>query len=83
MDPQQPQNSARKEQPLSAAEYGGVAFQFVGALLLFLYLGKWLDAKLGTAPWLLMVGVFGGAAIGFYAMYRKLMRQFSDEQKPR
>ena len=24
------------------------------AILLFLYIGKWLDAKLGTAPWLLM-----------------------------
>jgi F0F1-type ATP synthase assembly protein I len=38
-----------------------------------LYLGQWLDRKFGTAPWLLMIGVFGGAALSFYSMYRKLM----------
>jgi F0F1-type ATP synthase assembly protein I len=60
--------------PAPGLEFAGVGFQFVAAILLFLYLGKWLDAKLGTAPWLLITGVFVGAGGGFYSMYRKLTR---------
>ena len=43
------------------------------AVLAGLYLGQWLDRKLGTAPWLLIVGVFAGAGASFYSMYTKLM----------
>jgi F0F1-type ATP synthase assembly protein I len=57
----------------SPAEFAGSGVQFVVAILLFLYLGKWLDAKLGTAPWLLMLGVFVGAGAGFYSFYRRIM----------
>ena len=34
----------------SAATYAGVGLQFLGAILLFLYIGRWLDARLGTSP---------------------------------
>jgi len=57
----------------SPAEFAGSGVQFVVAILLFLYIGKWLDAKLGTAPWLLMAGVFVGAVAGFYSFYRRIM----------
>jgi ATP synthase protein I len=50
-----------------------LAFQFVAAILLFLFLGRWLDSKLGTAPWLLILGVFLGAGAAFFSIYRKLM----------
>jgi ATP synthase protein I len=55
------------------ASFAGAGLQFVLAILLFLYVGKWLDGKLGTAPWLLVVGVFLGAAAGFYSFYRRIM----------
>ena len=57
----------------SPATFAGAGVQFVVSILLFLYLGKWLDGKLGTAPWLLMAGVFVGAAAGFYSFYVKIM----------
>jgi len=57
----------------SPASFAGAGAQFVLAILLFLYIGKWLDAKLGTSPWLLMIGVFVGAAAGFYSFYRRIM----------
>ena len=57
----------------SPAEFAGSGVQFVVAILFFLYVGKWLDAKLGTAPWLLMLGVFVGAVAGFYSFYRRIM----------
>jgi F0F1-type ATP synthase assembly protein I len=57
----------------SAASYASLGVQFVVAILLFLWVGKWLDAKLGTSPWLLIIGTFVGAAAGFYNLYRKIM----------
>lgn len=55
------------------ASFAGAGVQFVASILLFLYIGKWLDGKLGTAPWLLVAGVFVGAAAGFYSFYLKIM----------
>ena len=57
----------------SPAMFAGAGVQFVISILLFLYIGKWADAKLGTAPWLLMAGVFVGAGAGFYSFYRRIM----------
>jgi quinol-cytochrome oxidoreductase complex cytochrome b subunit len=53
--------------------YAGYGLQFVIALLVFLYLGQWVDRKLGTAPTFLIIGVFLGAGGAFYSMYRSLM----------
>jgi ATP synthase protein I len=72
-----------EERGPSAATYAGLGFQFVGAILLFLYLGRWLDGKLGTTPWLLIVGVFVGAGAAFYSLYRKLMREQAREDARR
>ena len=57
----------------SPAQFAGSGVQFVVSILLFLYIGKWLDEKFGTEPWLLMVGVFVGAGAGFYSFYRRIM----------
>jgi F0F1-type ATP synthase assembly protein I len=67
----------------SATEFAGVGIQFALAILLFLYLGQWLDSKLGTAPWLLILGVFLGAGLGFYSMYRRLMAAQAREDAAR
>jgi len=55
-----------------ASELAGFGVQFVVAILLFLYVGQWLDRRLGTAPWLMILGIFAGAGGTFYAMFRKL-----------
>jgi F0F1-type ATP synthase assembly protein I len=57
----------------SMAEFAGVGFQFALSILLFLYVGKWIDGRFGTAPIFLVLGVFLGAGIAFYNMYRRLM----------
>lgn len=56
----------------TSADLAGLGVQFVVAVLLFLFVGKWLDARLGTAPWLTILGVFVGAGASMYAMYRKV-----------
>jgi ATP synthase protein I len=63
--------------------YLGLGLQFAFAILLFVYLGQWLDRRFGTAPWLLLIGVFVGAGGGFYSIYRKLMTDLRRDEARR
>jgi len=65
------------------AEFAGVGLQFAVSILVFLYVGQWLDRKLGTDPWFLIIGVFTGASAAFYSMYRKLMKAQAREDAAR
>ena len=67
----------------SGAAYLGLGLQFGLAIILFMFVGKWLDARLGTSPWLLILGVFVGAAGGFYSIYRRLMEDQKREDARR
>ena len=55
---------------VSGMEFAGIGIQFALTILVFAFAGVWLDNRLGTSPWLLLVFVFGGAAGGFFSMYR-------------
>lgn len=57
----------------AAAKYAGLGFQLVASILLFLYLGRWVDRRIGTEPLFLLLGVFTGLAASIYSMYRSLM----------
>lgn len=67
----------------SAAAYAGLGLTFVVAVLLGLYAGQWLDRRFGTAPWLMIAGVFLGAGGAFYGMYRRLMADLAREDEAR
>jgi F0F1-type ATP synthase assembly protein I len=67
----------------SVGEFAGVGLQFAVSILLFVFLGQWLDRRLGTAPWLLLAGVFLGSGASFYSMYRKLMAAQAREDEAR
>lgn len=57
----------------SGAEFAGVGIQLGLTLTLAALLGRWLDARLGTSPWLLIVLVFVGAAAALYSIYRRVI----------
>jgi F0F1-type ATP synthase assembly protein I len=80
-----PTNDPRQkpEKGLPVGEYAGLGIQFAASIVVFLYLGQWLDRKLGTAPWLLLAGVFIGAGGSFYSMYRRLMAAQAREDAAR
>ncbi|HSU96132.1 MAG TPA: AtpZ/AtpI family protein [Gemmatimonadaceae bacterium] len=65
----------------SASDFAGIGLQFAASVLLFGYAGQWLDRRLGTGPWLLIIGVFLGAGGAFYSMYRKLMAAQTDQDR--
>ena len=77
--PPRPPADASHEAAARSGELGGLAmaglgFQFAVALVVFYYLGQWLDRRLGTAPVFLLGCVFVGGGASFYAMYTQLMR---------
>ena len=57
---------------LSGIDFAAIPFQLAICILAGVYAGQWLDKKLGSAPWLLIVGVFLGAGLSFYSIYVKL-----------
>ena len=79
-DPADVLRRGREEGPGMGA-YAGLGLQFAVSILVFLFVGQWLDRKLGTAPIFLLVGVFVGAGASFYSMYRKLMAIQAEEER--
>lgn len=52
----------------------GISAQLVGTILIGLFLGKWLDAELGTLPLFLILGLLLGLASGIYSMLQLIKR---------
>ncbi len=59
---------------LGGLAMAGLGFLFAASLVVFYFLGQWLDRRLGTAPVFLLGCVFVGGGASFYAMYTQLMR---------
>ncbi len=57
--------------------------QFAVAVILFVFLGQWLDKKFGTSPVFLFVCVFVGSGAALYSMYRTLNAVNSAEDEMR
>jgi F0F1-type ATP synthase assembly protein I len=77
-----PSDEERRERS-TAARFAGVGLQFAVTLLICLWLGTWLDRKFGTAPVFLYVGVFLGAGVAFFSMYRQLMANLERDEAAR
>lgn len=57
----------------SGPDFTHLGVQFAASILFFTYIGYWLDKKLGTSPWLIILFVFIGAGGAFYSVYRKVI----------
>jgi ATP synthase protein I len=55
-----------------AMQYAGLGVTFAAAIVLSTLLGNWVDGKLGTAPWGVMVGVFAGFGMGIAWLFRRV-----------
>ncbi|WP_053334052.1 AtpZ/AtpI family protein [Gemmatimonas phototrophica] len=52
----------------------GLGTQFFGSILLFVWVGNWLDHRFDTAPLFLLGGVLVGGGGTFYLSYRQLTK---------
>jgi ATP synthase protein I len=67
-----PERRLSAQRVISGGEFAGIGLQFALTILVFVFGGVWLDRRLGTSPWFLIVFVFVGSAAGVYSMYRKV-----------
>jgi ATP synthase protein I len=72
MEPDGASDKSNRRKGTSPVVFAGAGFELAGCILIGLFGGQWIDKKLGTAPWLLILGVFIGAAAGIFNMYRTL-----------
>ena len=69
---------------LSANDFAGAGIQFALALVIFIFLGAWLDRRLGTSPIFVLAGALIGGGGAFYSFYRKVAAaQRADDERRR
>lgn len=54
--------------------YLGLGLQLAASILVFLFLGRWVDGKLGTYPLFMVIGAFIGAAGGMISFIRTVLK---------
>ncbi|MEA1997670.1 MAG: AtpZ/AtpI family protein [Gemmatimonadota bacterium] len=52
--------------------YLGIGLEFAVGLLVFIFIGRYLDKLWGTEPWLLLTGCLLGFTAGFYGLIKTL-----------
>jgi len=79
------QNGFKKERPRSTlgqiGSYLTIGLELALFLLAFIFIGRYLDSRLGTEPWLLLAGALLGFLAGFYNLIKTLSRLSESEKK--
>ncbi len=65
----------------SPSQFAGLGLQFAASISIFGWLGHWLDGRLGTSPWLLLLLVFVGAGAAFHSMYVRVFGSSASKGK--
>ena len=61
----------------SAGVYSVLVFALPSCVIGGFLLGNWLDEKLGSHPWMTLIGLIVGSFSGFHQMYRILFNKRS------
>lgn len=82
VDPSKGREEETDEPPMvTLARFSGFGMTLALATAVFLFLGRWADGKLGTAPWLTLLGAMVGAAGGFYHILQHLVFFPQEEER--
>ena len=71
----QPSKPTRLDVMRTVSKYMGLGSMFVVAPGIGAWIGHWLDSRLGTEPWLLLVGALLGITAGFYHFFSVVLRK--------
>jgi F0F1-type ATP synthase assembly protein I len=58
-----------------------LGLQLAIAVVVFFFLGRWLDSKLGTSPWFMLAGLGLGIVGGFVQFFRTALALGEKEDK--
>jgi F0F1-type ATP synthase assembly protein I len=77
-------DAKHNERPVSTlgniGPYLSLGLELALYLLVFIFIGRFLDRRYGTEPWLMIAGAALGFAGGFYALIRTLGRLSRSEK---
>lgn len=60
---------------------GAVGIELGISTVLGLLAGRWADGKLGTEPWLMILGLLIGVASGFRSLFREAQKAIKRDQE--
>lgn len=63
------------------AQYSGLGITLVVTILIFLWVGKWLDGKFETGVLFTLILTFVGFAAGFYSFYLNIKKLTESDKK--
>ena len=64
-----------------AMQYSGLGVTLVVTILIFLWIGMWIDGKLSTSPWFTLGLTLLGFGGGFYSFYLNIKRMTDQDRK--
>lgn len=77
--------SSRKPEEGGPAQFGrafreagplfGSGIQMAAAIVMMFFAGRWVDGKLGTSPWMMLLGILLGATAGLVHFFRTVIQQ--------
>jgi ATP synthase protein I len=70
----------RGKQLNALTRLASVGIEFSLSTIVGLLGGRWLDAKLGSAPWLMIVGLLLGVVAGFRSLLRAARKATEDSE---
>ena len=70
-----PQRSSWPETMRTVARYTNLGWTLVAAVVLGVFGGRWLDGRLDTEPWFLLLGAFLGITVGLYHFLATVLRK--------
>lgn len=73
--PEPPKKTSWPEKMRAIAEYTNLGWTLVISIILGMLAGRWADARLGTEPWLFLVGAVLGIAVGLYNFLLTTLRK--------
>lgn len=67
----------------AAAPYMTLGAQIAGAVVMFLFIGKYADDAFGTKPWLMVLGIVIGFTGGMIHFFREVTALSTQEENER
>jgi F0F1-type ATP synthase assembly protein I len=66
--------AARTRETMQSLKMSSVGIEFALSVVIGMFAGRWLDGRVGTQPWLMLVGVIIGFAAGLRSLVRAMDR---------
>jgi len=62
--------------------YSTIGLQLAATIFVFVYGGYWLDGRVNSEPWFLLLGTAIGLTVGFVNLFKELKSVDNNTEKP-